>query len=247
MSWSVRIGAASAALLVGCGSVLDYDQVRFESDAGPSAHGGSAGSGGTGGGGATDGSGGATGGSGGATGGSGGATGGSGGATGGSSGAGATGGSGGTTDPYEQARQTCVDHINSLRATKGLAPYQRWASAEECADLQATDDEQTGTPHGAWSSRKFACDGYGSAQNECLGGGPSGIVSCLNMMWAEKDQPGCAGCDTCTTPGGCADCDFYGSQTGDVCGHYVNMSSKSYSMVVCGFSSLGGWSVQNFR
>jgi hypothetical protein len=66
-------------------------------------------------------------------------------------------------------------------------------------------------------------------------------------MWAEKDLPGCAGCDACTGSGGCDNCDFYGTQTGDVCGHYVNMSSKWFTMAACGFSSAGGWAAINFQ
>ncbi|MEZ4219458.1 MAG: CAP domain-containing protein [Polyangiaceae bacterium] len=165
-----------------------------------------------------------------------------------SSGGASSGGTGGgtTTDPFEAARIKCVDTINQLRATKGLPPYQRWKDGEACADLQATDDNKTGKAHGAWSSKKFGCDG-GFGQNECLGGGASGIASCLNSMWSEKDKPGCAGCDSCTSSGGCAGCDFYGDKTGDVCGHYVNMSAKWFTKVACGFSSAGSWAVQNYR
>ena len=153
--------------------------------------------------------------------------------------------SGGTTggDPFAAQRQACVDTINQLRATKSLQPLQRWTDGENCADLQATDDNKTGKAHGAWSSKKFGCDG-GSGQNECLGGG---ITGCLNSMWNEKDKAGCAGCDQCTGPGGCTGCDFYGSQTGDVCGHYVNMSAKWFTKVACGFSSAGNWAVQNYK
>ena len=164
-----------------------------------------------------------------------------------STGGASTGGasSGGTTggDPFAAQRQACVDTINQLRATKSLQPLQRWTDGENCADLQATDDNKTGKAHGAWSSKKFGCDG-GSGQNECLGGG---ITGCLNSMWNEKDKAGCAGCDQCTGPGGCTGCDFYGSQTGDVCGHYVNMSAKWFTKVACGFSSAGNWAVQNYK
>lgn len=238
---ALSLVAASGALLFGCSQVLGYDDVGFGESGGSYGSGGSPSGGAPSGGGAA-GSGGAS--SGGA--GSGGTS--SGGS---SSGGAASGGAGSggtsTTDPHEQARQTCVNKINALRATKGLPPYQRWTSAEACVDLQATDDEQTGTPHGAWSSKKFACNGYGSGQNECLGGGAAGIEGCLDMMWAEKDQPGCAGCDACTGPGGCANCDFYGTQTGDVCGHYVNMRATWFSMAACGFSSAGGWAAINFQ
>jgi hypothetical protein len=127
-----------------------------------------------------------------------------------------------------------------------LPPYERWIEGENCADLEATYDQETGTPHNAFKTNKFGCP-HGSAQNECLGGGANGIVSCLNAMWAEKDQAGCSGCDLCTGPGGCENCDFSGSVTGDVCGHYVNMSAKWFSRAACGFSSAGGWAVINFQ
>jgi hypothetical protein len=69
------------------------------------------------------------------------------------------------------------------------------------------------------------------------------------MMWSEKDQPGCSGCDACADAydPNCPDCDFYGNQTGDVCGHYVNMSAKYFHQAACGFSSLGGWAAIDFR
>src|SRR6478609_9060171 len=44
-------------------------------------------------------------------------------------GLGATGG-----DPYGDARIRCVERTNALRATKGLAPIPRLASAEPCVD-----------------------------------------------------------------------------------------------------------------
>lgn len=39
----------------------------------------------------------------------------------------------------------------------------------------------------------------------------------------------------------CANCDY------ETCGHYVNMSAQYYTQVACGFSSLGGWSTQDFK
>lgn len=145
----------------------------------------------------------------------------------------------GGDDPHEAERIACVDKINELRATKGLAPYSRWQENESCVDAQATADENSGSPHGTFG------DCGESAQNECLGGN---IESCLEQMWAEKDLPGCAGCDACADSfnANCPGCDFYGDQTGDVCGHYVNMSAKYNSMVACGFSD-GTWAAQDFR
>lgn len=153
-----------------------------------------------------------------------------------------------SSDPLAEARAICLDEINSLRATRGLAPYAAWTGVEECADSQAIADEASGTPHGAWSSGMFAtCNGNG--QNECLGHGPSGIRTCLQQMWAEREQAGCSGCDACADAynPSCPNCDFFGSATGDVCGHYVNMSARYFSEVVCGFNPDGGWAVQNFH
>jgi hypothetical protein len=135
------------------------------------------------------------------------------------------------TDPYAEARQLCIDTINELRATKGLPAYERWVEHEDCADQQATYDEMNDDPHGAIQGGLPSCGG--GAQNECLGGGASGIVSCS----------GCDACNEAYDPN-CPDCEFNG-QT--VCGHYVNMSALYYSRAACGFSSEGGWAVIDFQ
>ena len=148
-----------------------------------------------------------------------------------------------TTDPLEAARQRCIDKINALRATKGRPPLQRWTSAEACADGQAASDESSGQAHGAFGQ----CGEHG--QNECLGGGPSGIEGCLDSMWSEKDQDGCSGCDACADAydPNCPNCDFYGNDTGDVCGHYVNMSANYFTKAACGFNADGSWAVIDFQ
>lgn len=164
-------------------------------------------------------------------------------------GSGGSGGSGGaaSTDPFEANRQACIDEINTLRATKSLPPVERWKDAESCVDQQASEDAASGTPHGAWISGKYTCNGHG--QNECPGWGADGIVGCLDSMWGEKDQAGCAGCDACAGAydPSCPNCDFYGSTSGDVCGHYVNLSAKYVTKVACGFSAEGGWDAINFN
>lgn len=174
--------------------------------------------------------------------------------SGGGPGSGGAGGSGGgaattitTVDPHEEARQACIDKINALRATKSLPPLARWREAEPCVDQQATADEMNNAPHGAWQSGMFDCNGQG--QNECLGAGVAGIEGCLDSMWGEKDQPGCAGCDACAKAydPNCPECDFHGSSTGDVCGHYVNMRAEYFTKAACGFSALGGWDAINFQ
>lgn len=115
-------------------------------------------------------------------------------------------------------------------------------------DAQANADQMSGTPHGAWSSGAFPeCNGSG--QNECLGQGADGVVSCMQQMWDERLLAGCSGCDACRDAydPACPNCDFYGSTTGDVCGHYVNMNAAYFTEVACGFSTTGGWVTVNFR
>ena len=157
----------------------------------------------------------------------------------------ACGSGGGHADPHGPFHADCVDHINALRATKAAPALARWQAAEACVDQQATADETSNTPHGAWIGGTYACNGSG--QNECLGYDAAGITACLDAMWAEKDQPGCAGCDACATGGTCANCDFYGTTTGQVCGHYVNLRSTTFTKAACGMSAKGSWSAINFQ
>jgi len=134
---------------------------------------------------------------------------------------GGTNGDSGATTP----EQLCLDTINQYRATLGLKPYLRWGSKEACADGQAQSDSASGTAHGAFGQ----CTE--SAQNECPGwpGPPEQMIpQCLAMMWAEG-------------PG--AD---FGTH-----GHYINMSSTSYTEVACGFYTMSDgttvWAVQDFK
>lgn len=130
---------------------------------------------------------------------------------------------GNPADPYEAARQLCVDTINMYRGTLGLPPYARWTDAEMCSDGEAASDGQSGTPHGAFGT----CGEF--AQNECPGWpapAEQSLPNCLAQMWAEG-------------PGE----DF------NLHGHYINMSSEMYTMVSCGFAEGpdGLWMVQNFK
>ena len=124
----------------------------------------------------------------------------------------------------EDATALCVKTINDYRATLGLAPYARWTSAETCTAGEAKADSQSGVAHSAFPS----CSE--SAQDECPGwqGPPSGMITqCLAQMWAEG-------------PGS----DF------NTHGHYINMSSTSYTQVSCGFYTLPDgsvWAAQDFR
>jgi hypothetical protein len=127
---------------------------------------------------------------------------------------------GGTTD----VAQTCVDDINAFRATLGLPPYARWTPEEACAGDEAAKDAAANQAHSAFGQ----CGEW--AQDECPGWpGPPGsmIGNCLQMMWDEG-------------PG-----DFNQGH-----GHYINMSSTSYTMVACGFHVLGDgkvWATQDFK
>jgi len=159
----------------------------------------------------------------------------------------ASSGSGSGSDAFAMARMKCIAKINALRATESKTAYAEWTSAETCVDSEVTSDETSGQAHQAWLSGTYSCNGNG--QNECEGQGPTGIESCLQSMWNEKDQADCSGCDACANAynPNCPNCDFYGTQHGQVCGHYVNLSANYFTMAACGFSSLGGWDAINFE
>jgi hypothetical protein len=154
-----------------------------------------------------------------------------------------------SNDGFSAARTACINEINRLRATQSLAAYtlSNTDTVNTCVDAQATSDEAANSAHQAWiAAEGSTCDG--NAQDECLGGAtdPAGIVSCLDSMWAEQNQPNCTGCVGCMQFGGaCANCDFYG-MNGPECGHYVNMSATYFTSVACGFSTSGDWAAQNF-
>ncbi len=168
-----------------------------------------------------------------------------------------------STDGFSASRTACINKINALRATNtavALQPLtlQNTDTVNSCVDQQATNDESKNSAHYSFINNAPACSWgspSGSAQNECLQGygtGPTGIESCLQDMWNEKDNANCAGCIGCTAFGGaCPNCDYYGNN-GPECGHYVNLSAPYFTSVACGFagaapSSQDGWSVQNFE
>jgi hypothetical protein len=130
----------------------------------------------------------------------------------------------GDGDGDGSAASLCVATINMYRATLDLPPYARWTEAEACSSQEAQSDSMTGQPHGAFGQ----CGE--SAQNECPGwpAPPEGMIEdCLALMWAEG-------------PGE----DFQQH------GHYINMSSTSYTKVACGFFTTPQgdvWAVQNFQ
>lgn len=129
-----------------------------------------------------------------------------------------------TGDPVADARVVCLDEINKYRATLSLPPYAGWSAINSCVDGEAKKDSESGVAHSAFGS----CGE--SAQNECPGwpGPPDSMIKgCLAEMWAEG-------------PGS----DF------STHGHYINMSSTSYSAVSCGFyqtPSGSWWGAQDFQ
>ena len=135
-------------------------------------------------------------------------------------------GSGGAANPgdkYGDARIRCVDRTNALRATKGLGPIPRLASAEPCVDGQAKSDSESGKAHGAFDACLDEVKGWkGVAQNECpnYGSVEDTLTKCLDAMWAEG-------------PGG---------------GHYDNMTGNS-TKTACGFYTTPSgkvWMIQDF-
>ena len=141
---------------------------------------------------------------------------------------GATGATGNAGEDGPQ--QDCVDRINELRATLSLPPLARWTEAEDCSNQQSADDQAGGGAHGNFN----ACGE--SAQNTCPDWPTvSDVLSgCLDQMWAEGPPPS-GSCD-----GACF----------QMHGHFINMSSKGYTKVACGFHDDGQgrvWSNQNFK
>lgn len=138
-----------------------------------------------------------------------------------SGGAGTVGGSN-AGDTYGDARIRCVDRTNALRASKGLKPIPRLASAEPCVDGQAKSDAESGKAHGAFDACLDQVKWRGAGQNECPGYSSveSALGGCLDMMWAEG-------------PGG---------------GHYDNMVGNS-THTACGFHTTPAgevWMIQDF-
>ncbi len=171
--------------------------------------------------------------------------------TGGSStGGSSTGGSGtggSTSDPFAAARQTCVDHINQLRATKNRTAYTRWTSIESCVDGEATYDSTHG-PHAAFIGHVNTCGEH--SQGECPGQGPSTVTNCIDLMWAEKDQSICSGCDSCPSmqqcfAGNCPNC--LCSTGHPTCGHYMALIDPTQTMVACGFSTGSPYTTLDYR
>lgn len=127
--------------------------------------------------------------------------------------------SGGAANPgdmYGDARIRCVDRTNALRATKGLGPIPRLASAEPCVDGQAKSDSESGEAHGAFDACLNEVKGWkGVAQNECpnYSSVEDTLTKCLDAMWAEG-------------PGGGHYDNMTGDSTDTACGIYTTPAGK---------------------
>ena len=125
----------------------------------------------------------------------------------------------GRTDPFAQARQSCVDRINGYRARVRVAPVARDPSTEPCGDEESRLDARSNRAHGSFGKcgerAQNACPSYPGASVEDI------LSKCLQQMFEEG-------------PGG---------------GHYDNMTSTKYTRASCGFEAMSGgriWTVQNF-
>jgi hypothetical protein len=129
--------------------------------------------------------------------------------------------------------QDCVDRINQFRTQCAcLPPLARWTDGEACANQMAEYDSTATSAHAGFQAR--ICSG-GSAQDECPGWGSNAQVvsGCLQSMWDEGPPPTSSCTGTCFNDHG----------------HFINMSSTSYSKVACGFFTTPAgkvWAVQNF-
>ena len=135
----------------------------------------------------------------------------------------------GEQDSFSEARQQCIQRINTYRATLHLKPFIRYAIKEFCVDSQAKNDCVTNTAHGAFGWCKEM------AQDECPAWGgttvaaaiTSIITGCLQEMWDEG-------------PG-----EPYSAH-----GHYINMSDTTKTKAACGFywvpSTKKIWATQDF-
>ncbi len=125
-----------------------------------------------------------------------------------------------SSDPFANARQSCVDRINAYRARSRLPALARDGASEPCADEESRLDARSNRAHGSFGKcgerAQNACPNYPGASVEDV------LTKCLQQMFEEG-------------PGG---------------GHYDNMMNQKYTRAFCGFESMAGgriWTVQNFR
>lgn len=116
--------------------------------------------------------------------------------------------------------QVCVDHINGLRGSVGLAPLARNWQQEACVVGEAQRDGEANQAHATFGS----CGENGQCECPAWNGDPAtfqdSIVQCLNQMWAEG-------------PGG---------------GHFDIMTNPNYQSVACAYAVVNGglWVTQSY-
>jgi len=125
-----------------------------------------------------------------------------------------------TAEEIEQARVACVAKINEFRKTLKLADLERDKVGEKCADDQVKKDQKSNKAHENAEMCVSTSTKY--AQNTCPG--YNGLADangvCIQMMFDEGPPP----TKRCT-----GECEKKH-------GHYINMTSKDYKKVACGFS-----------
>lgn len=151
--------------------------------------------------------------------------------------------------------EDCVNRINQFRVECFcMEPLQRWNEAEVCAEQNAEYDQQVNEPHAGWGSDgvcsedsgDLARSNNGFATNECPGypSVQSVISTCLLQMYQEGAQWE----EELGRPPTQADYEDCSGSCYSKYGHFIAMTSTSYSRVACGITEDPDyWSVQNFR
>lgn len=134
----------------------------------------------------------------------------------------------------------CLEAINKYRATEDLPAYTLADdSKQECADKQSADDLATNKAHGHFGDCKEYGQNSGPNVSVTRYANEEAIVDTyLKMMWDEKKLIESGERDPNK------DSDF------SYIGHYLNMSSKRFKSVACGFAKSTdgktGWINFNF-
>lgn len=138
-------------------------------------------------------------------------------------------------------RNYCLDEINKYRATENLKPLVLAPEAKQtCVDEQAAADLASGKAHGHFGDCGEFAQNSGPNFNLTWIKTETQIVDTfLQMMWDEKKLVESGERD----PAKKEDYSYIG--------HYLNMSSKSYTSVACGIAKNSdgtkGWFNVNFH
>lgn len=134
----------------------------------------------------------------------------------------------------------CLEAINKYRSTENLPAYTLAdESKQECADKQSADDLAANKAHGHFGDCKEYGQNSGPNVSVTRYANEEAIVDTyLKMMWDEKKLVESGERDPNK------DSDF------SYIGHYLNMSSKRFKSVACGFAKSAdgktGWINFNF-